>query len=1035
MSKKFNANKIMAEAKFYESYSRYLDNENRYETWNESVNRVMEMHRTFYADKLQENKELSELLSIVETGYQDKLFLGSQRALQFGGEQLLKNHNKLYNCFKVDTAFVTNKGVKTFEDFKHGDVCVVKTHKGNWKRAVVKNYGVKELNTITFSKGGGHYTVEATSDHRWILSDGSETTSLKVGDKTLTVDDSFSDFEWDNATSLKKLYWCYGFIYGDGAVGKNGYSQVRLCRDKVKYEKRFLEMGFKSSSSLSIEGDVIISTGLYKKTIPNPDKDGVKFITAFVRGYMDADGSKNGNHNVANTCKKFNGIQCSSKESIELVRKIFPIAGVYIMTERDLTGQITNYGKRPNTINFSTHEGNMTQSRSFKVIDIKKSTTEEVWCLEVEDDASFVLSNGMVTGNCSAAYIDRVDVFGEVFHLMLSGCGVGFSVQKHHIAKVPELTTRTDDTAIFIVEDSIEGWAHSVDVLLSSFFACGGKHPEYHGKKIYFDLSKIRPKGAMISGGFKAPGPEGLRVALDRIELMLIALVKDGVTKMPPIVAYDIIMFISDAVISGGVRRSAAICMFSPDDDEMLNAKTGDWWINHKHRGRSNNSAVLLRGSTTKEEFDRIMVAVKDYGEPGFIWVDSLEVLFNPCCEISLYGYTEDGRSGFSFCNLSEINGGKSTSKEVFFLQCKLASIIGTLQAGYTDFKFVSKETKEIVEREALLGVSITGWMNNPEILFDDEILEEGARIAVEWNKRVAKMLGINQAARVLTVKPSGNASVLLGTSSGIHGEHSKHYFRHVQFNKESEIAQLFIKEYPDMVEQSVYSDTDIVVAFPIIPKDGSIYKKDLLGVKQLEYVVKAQESWVNRGKNHELCVKPYLNHNVSNTITVDDWDEVGNFIFDNRQVLGGVSLLSSYGDKAYTQAPFTEVLMSDEILAKYGEDSLFTSALIEVGLTAFNNDLWLAINTASGFGETLTDANEHLLKRDFVRRFKKFSTRFNNVNECAECLKDVYNLHKWVKISNSVGEIDWKNSLTEKKYTDVDTIAAEGCAGGKCDI
>lgn len=241
------------------------------------------------------------------------------------------------------------------------------------------------------------------------------------------------------------------------------------------------------------------------------------------------------------------------------------------------------------------------------------------------------------------------------------------------------------------------------------------------------------------------------------------------------------------------------------------------------------------------------------------------------------------------------------------------------------------------------------------------------------------------------------------------------------------------------MVEDSVWGANDIVVAFPIVPKKGSVYKKDLLGVKQLDYVVQAQQHWVNNGKNHELCVKPWLNHNVSNTITVENtdeaWSEVSNYIYDNREDLCGVSLLAGQGDKAYPQAPFTEVLASEEILAKYGENSLFTSALIEAALTAFRDDLWGAISTALGYGEKLTESSNDLLKRDFVRRFNKFSTKFDTPDDCANCLKDVYNLHKLVKINSTLKEFSWEDKLVEKRYTDVDTLAAEGCVGGKCEI
>ena len=634
--------------------------------------------------------------------------------------------------------------------------------------------------------------------------------------------------------------------------------------------------------------------------------------------------------------------------------------------------------------------------------------------------------------NCTASYCDRSSFFSSTFWLMLCGCGVGFSIQKQHISSLPSISARTKQAKSFVVKDSIEGWADSVDVLMRSFF---DEESEYKGRKIYFDLTEIRPKGAKISGGFKAPGPEPLRKALDKIEKLIKDELGNGRTRLKTIVAYDIVMHIADAVISGGVRRAATICLFSHDDEDMIKAKTGDWFVANPQRGRSNNSAVLLRDSTDYREFESIMESVQHSGEPGFVWTDDLDILFNPCVEVGMYGYTEDMRSGFQMCNLTEINGGRSTSKEHFFNQCKAAAILGTLQAGYTNFSYLTDATKEIVDREALIGVGITGWMNNPDILFDEEIQREGARVVKHWNRVTAKLIGINQAARTTVVKPSGNASVLLGTASGIHGEHSPKYIRHVQMNKETEVAKLFKETNPHMVETSVYSSLDYVVGFPIEPKNGSIYKKDLLGVKQLAYVKSAQDNWIAEGTNIELCVKPFLKHNVSNTITVDDWKEVTDYIYDNRHSLCGVSLLSAAGDKAYSQAPFTEVLDYQSIVTKYGEVSLFTSALISSGLLAFNQDLWTAISTSIGYGEVLTESTEDLLKRDFVRRFDKFSINFKDKDECGDCLKDVYNLHKWWRITKNAKSIDWSIDLGEKVFTDINTLAASGCSGGQCDL
>jgi ribonucleoside-triphosphate reductase len=285
-----------------------------------------------------------------------------------------------------------------------------------------------------------------------------------------------------------------------------------------------------------------------------------------------------------------------------------------------------------------------------------------------------------------------------------------------------------------------------------------------------------------------------------------------------------------------------------------------------------------------------------------------------------------------------------------------VASALCTLQAGYTDFEFLGPESKEIFEREALIGVSITGWMNNPQVLFDDDVLRKVRSIVKEVNRKVAALIGINPAARTTCAKPSGNASVLLGTASGIHGEHAPRYLRHAQFNNEMEVLQAFKKKFPAMVEDSVWSinKTDSVIAFPIISKEGSIYKADLMGVKQLEYVKKAQQVWVEEGTNVELCRHPKLRHNISNTISVDDWDAVTKYLYENRQWFCGVSLMAASGDKAFPQAPFTEVLTAEQIVEKYGAASLFAAGVVTRALDAFG-DLWKAVSTAQGYGEDLS--------------------------------------------------------------------------------
>lgn len=643
--------------------------------------------------------------------------------------------------------------------------------------------------------------------------------------------------------------------------------------------------------------------------------------------------------------------------------------------------------------------------------------------------------------NCTSSYCDRLRFFQECFWLLLCGSGTGFSVQKHHVAKLPNLSQNKKDKrkgVKYIIEDSIEGWADSLGVLLSSYFnkPSEQRFAEYKDQYIVFDYSNIREKGSQLSSGVgKAPGFEPLQNGLEKIRELLDRCVGDGQKKLRPIDAYDIIMHSSDAVLSGGVRRSASLALFSPDDEEMTKAKTGNWYMDNPQRARSNNSALLLKDDTSYEDFKNLMESVKEFGEPGFIWSDSTEMTFNPCVEVGMWPVDEKtGQSGWQGCNLSTINCSSVVDEEDFYERCRAAAIIGTLQAGFTNLDYLGKTSKAIFDREALLGVSLTGIMEKHELVLTEKALKAGAKIAVDTNKELSKQIDINQAARVTCLKPEGTSSSMLGTSSGIHPHHAKRYIRHVQANILEPPYQYFKSYNPQACEKSSWSanNTDEVVKFPIEVPDGSKLKNQLPAVEMLSVVKDAQKNWVNSGKNRALCTQEFLSHNVSNTVTVqpDEWEDVTKYIYNNRKFFAGISLIPQSGDKDYPQAPFTTVLTSREIVKEYGDAALWCSGLIELGLNAFNNNLWAACDYITLSQDTDKDNED---KKLFSIKMRRFAKKYfeDDVKRLTYCMKDVYNWKIYTDLYDSFTKVDYTQLLeTEDNTVGIEEIS---CAGGAC--
>ena len=490
--------------------------------------------------------------------------------------------------------------------------------------------------------------------------------------------------------------------------------------------------------------------------------------------------------------------------------------------------------------------------------------------------------------NCAYMPIDNIDSFSECMFLLLGGTGVGYSVQRHHVAKLPIIQKPyPKKKRRFLIGDSIEGWADSIKVLMKSYMNGGGSRVE-------FDFSDIRPKGArLITSGGKAPGPQPLKECLVKIEGLLNQ--KENGEQLTTIEVHDIVCHIADAVLAGGIRRAALISLFSADDDAMIGCKAGNWWETNPQRGRANNSAVLMRHKITKDFFMDLWkrVELSGAGEPGIYLNNDKDWGTNPCCEIALRPY--------QFCNLCEVNVSNIESQEDLNERVKVASFIGTLQAGYTSFHYLRDVWRETTEKDALIGVSMTGIGSGKVLKYD---MSKAASLVKRENTRVSKLLGINQAARTTTVKPAGTTSLTLGTSSGIHAWHNDYYIRRIRVGKNEAIYTYLTINHPELVEDEYFRPHDTaVISIPQKSPEGSILRTES-PFQLLERVKKVASEWVNAGHR-----KGSNSHNVSATISLreHEWDPAGEWMWENRKFYNGLSVLP-YNGGTYKQAPFEDI-------------------------------------------------------------------------------------------------------------------------------
>ena len=862
-------NKILSDIVVHSKYARYVKELNRRETWEELCWRNASMHIAKYP-QLKE-----EIVRVYNEYVIPKKILPSMRSLQFGGKAIERNPARIYNCFSGQTEFMTEKGLKALGDVV-GTTQKVLTVDGDWRDAEVKSFGKQNLNLVTLKhpyRTNLRMSFDVTANHRWILTDGSVTTDLKVGDRV-----EYNKVDFGQDACEVNLGYIHGLFFADGTRAKQDRFMIRLCGDKAsKLEVIKSHPGFKTVCyPPSNNGDPVatIVTDIDLKTLPQ-DKS-ADYIGGFIRGWVEFDGyeKKNAPSWVLDTTDEY---------AADWLVYNAPYAGL-IATGFTVTDSPTNYGIR----NKPLHRISLSEGIKYWLVEeILEDYVleEEVYCVVEPVTKSFTLAGGVLTGNCAYLPVEHPDAFSETMFLLLGGTGVGYSVQYRHISKLPVVLGPKRKSRRYVIGDSIEGWADAVKVLVEAYFE--------NKLQPVFDYGDIRDKGTeLVTSGGKAPGPDPLRVCLAQIEAVLHGAIG---RQLRPIEAHDIQCFIADAVLAGGIRRAAMIALFSPEDTEMMECKSGNWWELNPQRARANNSVSLLRATTTEAEFQKVWERVRasGAGEPGIYWTNNLDWGTNPCCEIALRPY--------QFCNLCELNATDIIDINDFIQRTTAATFIGTLQAGYTDFHYLRPIWKQTTEEDALIGVGITGIAADK---IDSDWLDTVASMSSNTNAHYAEKIGINPAARCTTIKPSGTSSLVLGSSSGIHAYHNDFYVRRMRFGKDEAIWQYLVKTIPELCEDEFFRpQTQGVLSIPQRAPQGAIVRTES-PMELLERVRLYNQLWVKEGH-----VYGDNRNNVSCTISLkdDEWDDVGQWMWDNRDSYNGISVLPYDGGEGYKQLPFED--------------------------------------------------------------------------------------------------------------------------------
>lgn len=880
-------------------YARWLETEQRRETWSETVERYVNFFKERFPDTYPA-EQIKEAIQNLET-------MPSMRALMTAGPALAKDELAGFNPLVGSTRVVTREHGNVPISSLVGNFASVLNKNGQWTNAEFRSYGEQPVFSITFKRNSNSVlTVEGSANHRWVLQDGSvkATENLVPGDKVDMITAPKPEEDEDYILGVQ-----HGIIYGDGTAVKaakrvRGY-HVRLCNQSAELLRFF--PNYPITYSPSANGDPLVM--MYSdfahthalKELP-PKEETESYLLGFIRGWLATDGSVSSTSQIT---------LCCPIKAVDWLKDIAERIGFCIQNVKKQPS-ITNYGVRTQDsfivyINrasctaedflASWKRANFRPLKSSFVVDKVEKTDriEEVFCAEVPDTNTFTLEGGLLTGNCSFVSVDNVRAFDEIFYILMCGTGVGFSVERQFVNELPEIAESFhDSTTVLLVKDSKIGWASSFRELLSLLYA--GQIPKW-------DTSKVRPAGAKLrTFGGRASGPK----PLEDLFRFTITLFKNAAgRKLNSIECHDLVCKIADIVVVGGVRRSALLSLSNLSDDRMRVAKSGQWWVNDPQRALANNSAaytekpemeifmkewlsLIESKSGERGIFNRVAAKKKaaEYGRRNA----ELVLGSNPCCEISL-------RSA-GLCNLTEVIIRENDTLGVLKNKVEIATIMGTFQSTLSKYRYVRSIWSKNQEEERLLGVSMTGIMDHEVLSTVSEEakdwLKQLREHAVEVNRQWAEKLGINQSVAITTVKPSGTVSQLVDSASGIHPRYAKHYIRTVRADKKDPLAQFMRAEGFPVEDCVMKPDTTDIFSFPVQGPEHAVFRNDMSALEQLEHYLMFKQHWCE--------------HNPSITVYVRDheWLAVGDWVYRNFDDVVGVSFLP-HSEHSYRQAPYTE--------------------------------------------------------------------------------------------------------------------------------